>query len=145
MKSIVLDEEIDGTVWVQAMYPVNGQPFIIENIKVNNQGEVRYIKPVPQSPTGKPLMSAFKGNEKYYTFRTRTRGEGQVRYKVSRCVLYSFNPCGDHDMVVDHINDDPLDDRLVNLHWVTMQYNQVSMKRKFRREGQDVKVSCATN
>lgn len=59
--------------------------------------------------------------------------KGYGNYRLPQAMMNTFNPKPNHplELVIDHVNDNTSDNRLVNLHWVTLSVNQ---KKSFGRD-----------
>jgi hypothetical protein len=75
--------------------------------------------------TKKKLM--FRGG--YYVVSLYKRGKGTFKKKVHHLVLETFvGPKPSSKSIVRHLNDDPLDNRLVNLKWGNQKENSDDYK-----------------
>jgi len=85
---------------------------------INNVGDVISFW---RDPNGKRL-SSWIGSDGYRRVDLHN-GERRLHKRVNRLVAETFipNPEGKHD--VNHKNNDPLDNRVENLEWVTRQEN----------------------
>jgi len=67
-------------------------------------------------------------NSKGYA-RLRILKDGKkIRFMIHRCVALAFLPNPENKEMVDHINGDNTDNRLVNLRWSTRSENQLNGK-----------------
>lgn len=79
---------------------------------------------------------------KYVTPRTNTSGyqfiyiSGRGNQRLHFIMMETFNPKPIHPLplVVDHVNDNPTDNRLANLHWVTPAVNTMKAQGSDRGE-----------
>lgn len=84
-----------------------------------------------QKHKGKILMAS-KNSSGYYIVDLRKNNKRKSK-KIHQLVAESFLghiPCG-YDLVIDHINDNPLDNRLENLQIVTHRFNIYKTRGKY--------------
>lgn len=90
-----------------------------------------YICSVQRGGTGKlkPIGCGVKPNKEGYINVKLKDSDGKFRSKrVNRLILQAYNPCPGKGYVSHHINHNKVDNRLVNLEWVT--YKENSRRRK---------------
>jgi hypothetical protein len=95
--------------------------------QVSNFGNVRSLR-----YNKIKIMTSFKNTDGYLCVAIRNNGIAKNR-KIHQLVAMAFLnhiPNG-HQLVVDHINDDKLDNRIENLQIVTQRYNSRKTQGKY--------------
>lgn len=98
-----------------------------ENYEVSNYGTVRNTK------TGKVLKGGESKSSGYRKVSLSVKGSKKtVTREVHRLVAETF--LGLHKgLVVDHIDDNPLNNHIDNLQWITQSQNILKAKRKKKK------------
>ena len=100
-----------------------------ENYQISNLGNVRSLN---YRQTGKTkVLSKFINNRGRYTLNLYEKGKRHTNKNISVLVANTFlnhKSCG-HKLVVDHINNNPLDDKLHNLQLITQRENLTKDKK----------------
>ena len=82
--------------------------------QVSNFGRIKNIK------TGKILKTVL--GDRYYTIFLTKNGKSKI-YKVHRLVAESFVPNPEHKPIVNHIDNNHLNNNANNLEWCTQKEN----------------------
>ena len=104
------------------------------NIEVNKMGEVRRVPKdwMKRKPKIK-LSNLYKSNG-YYSTSVVVKDIGTKRvhiHQIMAVVFFQHTPCG-HKFVVDHIDDNKINNKIENLRIVTNKENVIkSWKKKF--------------
>lgn len=123
-RPLVSQEAIDGEVWK----PISG----FENrYEVSSMGRVRSLS---FNQTGRTLILKAGSNECGYLSVGLYDGDGrrQQRMYVHRLVAQAFIPNPDDLPHVNHRNEDPSDNRVENLEWLSAEDNNKYGGRLFR-------------
>lgn len=121
-------EDLEGEVWKDI-------PNYEGHYQVSNLGRVKSLKrKVP-----KILVPNYDGRGYYYVklMMGGKNKDPKIHQLVAICFL-DHKPEG-HNIVIDHINDDSLDNRACNLQLVTPRYN--TSKRKMNSTSEYIGVS----
>jgi hypothetical protein len=109
--------------------------------QVSNFGNVRSLR-----YNKIKIMASFKHTDGYLCVAIRNNGIARNR-KIHQLVAMAFLnhiPNG-HQLVVDHINDDKLDNRIENLQIVTQRYNSRKTQGKYSSKYKGVSWSKNAN
>lgn len=94
-----------------------------KNYEVSSTGKVRNTK------TGKPLTNSLSRSNNYYKVTLSVNGLPKP-IEVHRLVAETFIPITTNKkLVVDHKDENKLNNNLSNLHWITSSANALKAKR----------------
>jgi hypothetical protein len=92
--------------------------------------------------TKKWIKPTIKNGYKYVNLSAY--GDSQRHYSIHRLVAMTFIPNPNNLQVVDHINNDPLDNRVENLQWLTQKQNINRSTKKTSHERKVIKLDKDT-
>lgn len=95
---------------------------------------------------GQEIKKVIKKTKGYYCVDLYKNGKGK-QFEVQQLVAMAFlghKPCG-HKLVVDHINDDKLDNRVENLQIVTIRYNACKTQGRYSSQYKGVSWCKSSN
>jgi hypothetical protein len=92
------------------------------------------------------MLKLGKSSGGYLTVCLRKNSNGKT-YEVHRLVAYSFlnhKPCK-YEIVVDHINDNPSDNRVENLQLITQRENSFKTQNNYASKYKGVSIQWSKN
>lgn len=96
-----------------------------ENYIVSSDGEVFNTK------TNRKLKNSLSKSNGYYKVSLSVKGYGSKVIEVHRLVAEAFIPRNQSlKLVVDHIDDNPLNNEVSNLQWITQKNNIAKIKKE---------------
>lgn len=103
----------------------------LDNYQVSNLGQIR------NKTTFKLLKLCIKSTNHIFV-RITFKDKSKKNYQIHRLVLLSFVPIeNSKNLLVNHINNNPSDNRLENLEWVTFSQNS---NRTYKNKSRNRKV-----
>ncbi|PQV82603.1 HNH endonuclease signature motif containing protein [Cronobacter sakazakii] len=96
-----------------------------ENYIISSDGEVFNTK------TNRKLKDSLSKSNGYYKVSLSVKGYGSKVIEVHRLVAEAFIPRNQSlKLVVDHIDDNPLNNEVSNLQWITQKNNIAKIKNR---------------